>query len=156
MCWQGRQDSNLQQPVLETGTLPIELHPYVVEPFDLMAEGEGFEPPNSFHRYPLSRRTHSTTLPPFHVSGATSPLRRGADRRCWITAAFAVEATDLCSGSLMDLAEGGGIEPPRPSRGDIGFQDRCLTARPPFHVAPGPPGAALVRRVAYCVVPCCY
>ena len=26
--WQGRQGSNLRQPVLETGTLPTELHPY--------------------------------------------------------------------------------------------------------------------------------
>src|ERR1700733_8573491 len=25
--WQGRQGSNLRQPVLETGTLPTELHP---------------------------------------------------------------------------------------------------------------------------------
>jgi hypothetical protein len=28
MNWQGRQGSNLRQPVLETGTLPAELHPY--------------------------------------------------------------------------------------------------------------------------------
>ncbi len=27
-AWQGRQESNLQPPVLETGALPIELHPY--------------------------------------------------------------------------------------------------------------------------------
>lgn len=27
-CWQGRQGSNLRQPVLETGALPTELHPY--------------------------------------------------------------------------------------------------------------------------------
>lgn len=35
--WQGRKDSNSQQTVLETATLPIELHPY-------MAEETGFEP----------------------------------------------------------------------------------------------------------------
>src|SRR5438309_4851411 len=28
--WQGRQDLNLQPPVLETGALPIELHPSAV------------------------------------------------------------------------------------------------------------------------------
>jgi hypothetical protein len=28
VSWQGRQGSNLRQPVLETGTLPTELHPY--------------------------------------------------------------------------------------------------------------------------------
>ncbi len=28
--WQGRQDSNLRHPVLETGALPTELHPYIV------------------------------------------------------------------------------------------------------------------------------
>ena len=28
LFWQGRQDSNLQPTVLETATLPIELHPY--------------------------------------------------------------------------------------------------------------------------------
>ena len=27
--WQGRQDSNLRPPVLETGALPTELHPYL-------------------------------------------------------------------------------------------------------------------------------
>lgn len=27
--WQGRQDSNLRHPVLETGALPTELLPYV-------------------------------------------------------------------------------------------------------------------------------
>ena len=30
--WQGRQDSNLRHPVLETGALPTELLPYVLFP----------------------------------------------------------------------------------------------------------------------------
>ena len=29
--WQGRRDSNSQPPVLETGALPIELHPYCLQ-----------------------------------------------------------------------------------------------------------------------------
>ncbi len=27
--WQGRQDLNLRHPVLETGALPTELHPFI-------------------------------------------------------------------------------------------------------------------------------
>src|SRR6478752_7260391 len=32
----------------------------------LMADREGFEPSNGFHRYTLSRRAPSTTRPPVH------------------------------------------------------------------------------------------
>ena len=32
--WQGRQDLNLQHPVLETGTLPVELHPCIFAPVE--------------------------------------------------------------------------------------------------------------------------
>jgi hypothetical protein len=30
ISWQGRQDSNLRHPVLETGALPTELLPYAI------------------------------------------------------------------------------------------------------------------------------
>src|SRR5215471_16719080 len=42
-----------------------------------MADREGFEPSNGFHRYTLSRRTPSTTRPPVHArEGGATPARR--------------------------------------------------------------------------------
>ena len=42
-----------------------------------MADREGFEPSNGFHRYTLSRRAPSTTRPPVRIGkwGNTRPLR---------------------------------------------------------------------------------
>ena len=159
---QGRQDSNLQQPVLETGTLPIELRPS--GPAAPAHAGAGAHHPRSGESTRLFR-------PALKVAGATRPSRttpcdddrmgaRVSDRIGAIaesaTLAVDAKAKALKAAGRPVIGFGAG-EPDFPTPGSDrrgGRRGLPRPAQPPLHARrPGCPSCARRSRRRRCATP---